>query len=205
MIYLIGAGGHAKVILEILELQGEKIGGLCDKNPKVTSLFGYSVSAFLPKGFNVIEDSLIVSIGNNSLRKKISLNSNYNYFLAIHPNATISKRAEIAAGTVVMAGVSINSGVKIGSHSIINTNASIDHDCYLEDYVHISPNAALAGNVYVSEGTHIGIGACIIQGVKIGRWATIGAGSVVLKDVPDYAVVAGVPGIVMKYMKQDAE
>lgn len=62
-----------------------------------------------------------------------------------------------------MAGVTINSEVQIGKHCIINTNASIDHECFIADYVHISPNAALAGNVEVGEGTHIGIGACIIQ------------------------------------------
>jgi len=82
---------------------------------------------------------------------------------------------------------------------IINTNASVDHDCKIHDFAHISPQVGLAGGVEIGEGTHIGIGACIIQNITIGKWATIGAGTVVLKNVPDYAVVVGNPGKIIKY------
>jgi acetyltransferase EpsM len=68
----------------------------------------------------------------------------------------------------------------------------------VEDFVHISPNAALAGNVKVGEGTQIGIGACVMQNIRIGKWAIIGAGAVIIRDVPDYAVVVGNPGRVIK-------
>ena len=107
-----------------------------------------------------------------------------------------SKATLILNGTVVMAGVSINADTRIGFHCIINTNASID-------YVYISPNAALAGNVLVKEGAHIGIGASIIQGVKIGRWSTIGAGAVIIDDIPDFAVVVGNPGKVIKFNEKN--
>ena len=93
-----------------------------------------------------------------------------------------------------MPGVVINARATIGKQVILNTGCSIDHDCFLEDFVHISPGVALAGNVRVGEGTHIGIGAVVIPGVKIGKWCTIGAGTVVLKDVPDGAMVVGNPG-----------
>ncbi len=97
-----------------------------------------------------------------------------------------------------MAGVSVNVHTKIGNHCIINTNASIDHDCVLEDFVHVSPNAALAGDVRVGEGTHIGIRACVIQGLRIGKWCVVGAGAVIIRDVPDHATVVGNPGRVVK-------
>jgi len=198
MVYLIGASGHAKVIVEILEKRGLYIGGLQDANPAITSLLGNDVHPELPDLFDPNDDELIISIGNNAIRKKLAESLAYRYISAIHSSANISKRATIGKGTAIMAGVSINADVEIGKHVIINTNASIDHDCVLENYVHISPNAALAGNVTVGEGTHIGIGACIIQGINIGKWCTIGAGSVIIKDVPDGATVVGNPGRIIK-------
>lgn len=201
MVYLIGASGHAKVIIEILENNGIAIGGLQDSNPTTTNLLDYNVYQEFPDCFRVFDDEVIIAMGNNSVRKKMAVSLEYKYVSAIHSTANISKRAEIQIGTVVMAGVTINSDVIIGKHAIINTNASIDHDCALEDYVHISPNVALAGNVMVGEGSHIGIGASIIQGVKIGQWCTIGAGAVIIEDIPDGATVVGNPGRVIKIKK----
>lgn len=198
-VYLIGASGHAKVIIEILEDEEEtEIAGLQDLNPEIKSLLGYTVFKQLPEEFDRFKDSLIVSIGNNAIRKKIAESMDCDYTNAIHYSANISQSAYIGIGVVIMAGVSINASSKIGNHTIINTNASLDHDCIIEDYVHVSPNVALAGNVHVGEGTHIGIGACVIQGVRIGKWCTIGAGTVVIKDVPDGATVVGNPGRVIK-------
>ena len=200
MIYLYGAGGHAKVILELLELQGEAIGGLIDLDPEIKSLLDYPV--YTTNETEIISpatSSYVISVGDNLTRKKISEQLNANYFSVFHPAANISVRATIAEGTVVMAGVSINSDVTIGKHTIINTNSSIDHDCSIGNYVHISPNVALAGNIVVGEGAQIGIGACVIPGITIGRWATIGAGAVIINNVPDYAVVVGNPGKIIKY------
>ncbi len=194
---IIGAGGHAKVVLEIIEQMGELVVEVVDKNPLVNELMGYRVSHDLPAE-NLI---LLIAVGENRVRKKVVAEISNSFGIAIHPKANLSSRCTVAVGTVVMAGVSINSGAKIGSHCIINTNASIDHDCEIADFVHISPGASLAGNVLVGEGTHIGIGSSIIQGVSIGKWATIGAGSVIVCDVPDYAVVIGVPGKILKYNK----
>jgi len=199
MVYLIGASGHAKVVIEILEKQNIPIGGLLDANPEIKSLLNYDVYKDLPVSFNPDHDKIIISIGNNSIRKKIALSLIHQFISAIHTNANISSRAEIDTGTVVMAGASINSDVKIGKQVIINTNASVDHDCIIGDFVHISPNVALGGDVQVGEGTHIGIGACVIQGIRIGKWCTIGAGSVIIRDVPDGAIVVGNPGKIIKY------
>jgi acetyltransferase EpsM len=92
----------------------------------------------------------------------------------------------------------INSNSHIGKHSIINTNATIEHDCILKDFTHVSPGCSISGNVTIGEGSHVGTGACIIPGIKIGKWCIIGAGCVVIKDVPDYSVVVGNPGKIIK-------
>lgn len=193
MILLYGASGHGKVIVEILERQNLAIEGFIDDNPSLINLLDYPVYQ-LNKLTGLKECKLIVSVGNNRIRKNIVEKLNANFINAYHPSSVISLRSKIGEGTVIMAGVSINSSCKIGKHNIINTNASIDHDCTLGDYVHISPNAALAGGVEIGEGTHVGIAASVIQGVRIGKWCTIGAGAVIIRDIPDGSTVVGNPG-----------
>lgn len=93
----------------------------------------------------------------------------------------------------------INASVTIGMHCIINSGAIVEHDCKIADFVHICPGAKLAGGVEIGEGTMVGLGSNVIQGIKIGKWVTIGAGAVIIQDIPDYAVVVGNPGKIIKY------
>lgn len=189
-LFLFGASGHGKVVLEIAEQLGIPVGGFVDANPEIEFILGYSVLRETPQSA-----SMIVSIGNNKTRSRIVTAHPDRIFPSLlHPRAWVSPRVRIGAGTVVMSGATIHTETEIGEHCIINTNASVDHECRISDFVHISPNVALAGDVVVGEGTHIGIGACVIQGVRIGKWCTIGAGAVIIRDVPDYAVVVGNPG-----------
>jgi sugar O-acyltransferase (sialic acid O-acetyltransferase NeuD family) len=193
-----GASGHGKVIAEILEQNGITDLIFVDDDPVGELFLGYPLYHTSKLDcLKLIE--VIIAVGSNRIRRLISEKLAYSFATAIHPSAQISKRSEIGEGTVVMAGVTVNSDAKIGKHIILNTNCSIDHDCILADYVHVSPNAALAGNVTVGESAHIGIGASVIQGIKIGEYATIGAGAAIIEDVPDYAVVVGVPGRIIKY------
>lgn len=189
--YLYGASGHAKVIIEILEAQGIKIDSIFDDNESITSLLNYPVQKFPEE---LVEDGkFIISIGNNIIRKKIALALNVQFGVAIHPKTAISERSIVGKGSVVMGGVTINVNTQIGKHCIINTNSSVDHDCNLEDFVHISPNVALCGDVYIGEGTHIGAGSVIIPGKKIGKYCIIGAGSVVIGNLEDYSLAVGNP------------
>jgi len=200
-IYLFGASGHCKVIIDILQSNKQSIVAIIDDVPKMNQIFTIPViysGAFVKE----LGQKLIVSIGDNAIRKKIVHRIGTDYHIALHPTAVISEFATIRKGTVVMAGAIVNSGAAIGSHCIINSGAVIEHDCQLGDFVHVSPNASLAGDVMVGEGTHIGIGATVIQGIKIGKWATIGAGAVLIRDIPDYAVVVGNPGKIIKYNKE---
>lgn len=189
-INLFGASGHAKVIMDIIEAQGDKVGVLYDDAPHCADIHGHQV---LKATDTTVNGPLIISIGSNKERKLLSEKYLMRYAKAVHPAANISKSVEIGDGTAVMAGATINADARIGRHCIVNTNASIDHECKIEDYVHISPNAALCGNVRVGKGTWIGAGSTVIPGIKIGRWCTIGAGSVVIRDIPDGSTAYGNP------------
>lgn len=193
--YLYGASGHGKVVAEIAEECGYNIEAYIDMNLSKNEILNYTVHHTPPSK----HIDIVISIGNNRIRKNIVEESTlFNYITLIHPKSSVSKRAYLEEGTVVMAGVAINASVNVGKHCILNTNSSIDHDCVLEDFVHISPNAALGGSVYVGEGTHVGIGACVIQGIRIGKWCTIGAGAVIINDIPDGSTVVGNPGKIIK-------
>lgn len=184
--YLYGASGHAKVIIDILRANDEPIEALFDDNEAIDSLLDYPVLRS-PE----VRGPLIVSIGNNSIRKKIAERIQVEFGKAFHPSAVISGAASVEEGTVIMQGAIIQSCVCIGKHCIINTGASVDHECRIGDYVHISPHATLCGNVTIGEGTWIGAGTTVIPGVKIGAWSVIGAGSVVSKDIPDHVLAVG--------------
>lgn len=192
--FLYGASGHAKVIIDILDSIGVEVRGLIDDNLNIDNLLGYPVfhdAAGL--------SPLIVCIGENEIRKCVVERLQCQFSTAIHLKAIISKNALIGEGSVVMQNAVINSCAVIGRHCIINTSASIDHDCKIGDYVHISPNVALCGNVEVGEGTQIGVGSSVVPGIKIGKWSLICAGSVVTKDIPDYCVASGNRCKVIKY------
>lgn len=184
--YLYGASGHAKVIMEILKANGVEIEGLVDDNPDIIELLGYPV-------YHQRTDlsPMIVSIGNNAIRKHIVEKLPVEYGQAIHPTAIVSHTAIIGEGTVVMQGAIVQACTRIGKHCIINTGASVDHECIVEDFVHISPHATLCGNVHVGEGSWVAAGTVVLPGVKIGKWSVIGAGSVVSKDIPDGVLAVG--------------
>ena len=154
----------------------------------------------------MLDQKVVIAIGDNFTRKKVSKKLNGKFCQAmVHKSAIISNYVEIGDGTVVMANAVINSSSKIGEHCIINTAAVIEHDVSISDFVHISPSATITGNVEIGEGCHIGAGATIIPGIKIGEWVTIGAGATVISDVPDFAVVVGNPGRIIKYNKIENE
>ncbi len=189
-INLFGASGHAKVIMDIIKAQGDKVDCLYDDNPHCADIHGVPVYKV---GEVEVSGPMIISIGANHIRKMIAECHPLEYAKAIHPKTIVSQSAEISDGTVVMQGAVIQSDVRIGKHCIINTASSVDHECQIGDFVHVSPHATLCGNVHVGEGSWIGAGAIVIPGIKIGKWCTVGAGAVVIKDIPDGAIVVGNP------------
>ncbi len=198
--HIIGAGGHAKVIIDIIEQTASQIDGVWVENNVDQYFMSYPLGE-LSEFKKMANDSFIIAIGNNAARKRVSSELRVTSSRALHSTSVIANSAAIGVGSVCMANSTVNSDTVIGDHVIINTNASVDHDCKIANFVHLSPQVGIAGNVEIGEGTHVGIGANVIQGVKIGQWATIGAGAVIIKDVPDFAVVVGNPGKIIKYNK----
>lgn len=185
--FLYGAGGHAKVIMDILKAERKLVEALIDDNKELNELMGVKVLHNVDHEIS----PLIISIGDNRIRKAITEKVNTTFGRAIHPSAMISDSVKIGIGTVVMQGVIIQACTQIGRHCIVNTGATIDHECVIDDFVHISPRVTLCGNIHVGEGTWIGAGTVVIPGVKIGKWSIIGAGSVVDKDIPDGVLALG--------------
>lgn len=201
-VFLYGASGHAKVIIDSLIASGISVQGLFDDNPEVKDLLGYKV--FGKFNSQVLQDNqLIISIGFNDIRKKVveRLAIDVNFGKAIHPSAIISEFASVGEGSVVMQGAIIQSSAVVGRHCIINTAASVDHDCVVEDFVHISPHATLCGNVFVGEGSQVGAGAVVIPGIRVGKWSLVAAGAVVMRDVPDNVLVMGNPARVVRTLR----
>lgn len=193
-INLFGASGHAKVIMDIINAQGDKTERLYDDAPHCSEIGGVPV---VKASESLVEGPLIISIGSDKVRKLIS--ERYplvKYAKAVHPSSVVADSVSIGEGSVVMHGAIVQPDVKIGKHCIVNTGASIDHECQIDDFVHISPHSTLCGNVHVGEGSWIGAGTTVIPGIKIGKWCTIGAGSVVIRDVPDGATAYGTPAII---------
>lgn len=196
-VIIIGAGGHAKVIADIIYKSGDNLIGFLDDNlaNKGKEIYLGKKVIGTTKDIEIYNKNyFIIGIGNNSIRKKINNENNLKLYTAIHPSAIIAQDVKIGTGSVIMAGVVINPGTVIGKNCIINTSSSLDHDNLLEDYVHISPGAHLAGTVSVKEGTWICTGATIINNITIAQNNIIGAGSVVIKDInEENGTYVGVP------------
>lgn len=193
-VYLYGASGHAKVVIDIAKQAYIDVPCLIDDNPVVNELAGlpvvHSAESLSP---------IIVTIGDCQIRRKIVEKlGERKYMTVVHPKATMADFVKMGFGTVVMAGAIINPCASVGNHCIINTGSSIDHDCKIHDYVHVAPHCTLCGEVEVGEGTWVGAGTTVIQGIHIGKNCFIGAGSVVVKDIPDDSLCYGNPCKVIK-------
>lgn len=202
-IVIFGAGGHGKVILDILLECGCPVLGFLDEDQKK---IGQKVS-----GFKILGDwsflknkknvAIALGIGNNKIRQKLFIKAKklrYPVVNAIHPTASISRDTKLEMGIVVMAQAVINPGAIIEEGVVINTGATVDHDCHLHKFCHIWPGAHLAGTVEVGAFSYIGTGSSIIQNIQIGKYAIIGAGATVIENIPDNVTAVGVPAKIIK-------
>lgn len=203
--YLYGAGGHAKVIAEILDSMGKTISGLFDDNKHIEELGGTKVQKGIrisdENTFQALKLPVIISIGDNNERAEVAnllVNSfDVKFGKAIHSTSIISPSAFIAEGVMILHGAIIQADTIIGKHVLVNTAASIDHENVIGDYAHVSPHATLCGRVHVGEGTHIGAGAVVLPNLNIGKWCKIGAGAVVICDIPDFSTAVGNPARIL--------
>ena len=208
----LGAGGHARVMLEALRFNQT-----------------YSLIGFLDSNSDLIKKDIlgVPVLGNDDLLAELSKKISH-FFIGlgstgsvlhrlrlflratslgmspinvIHPNSIVSPSAVLGSGITVLAGAIINACASLGDNVIINTGAIVEHDSVIGDHVHVATGARLCGSVNIEREVHVGAGATILQGVKIGANSIIGAGAVVIKDVPVGVIVAGVPAKIIKSTK----
>lgn len=192
-VIIVGAGGHGRVIADIITLSGDVVLGFLD-DKDASEFSGITILGKLKDIEKYKQDSsFIVGIGNNQLRKQIMDSFGVNWYTAIHPTAVIASDVIIGEGTAIMANAVINTGSKIGRGVIVNTAATIDHDSILSEYVHISPGVHLGGTVSIGPETWIGIGATVINNVAICEKCIIGTGAVVIQNINKSSVYVGMP------------
>jgi sugar O-acyltransferase (sialic acid O-acetyltransferase NeuD family) len=205
--FIYGAGGHAKVVADILRLNGYEVVGFIDNlnfQRKGEVFYGSAVlggdrelDSLLQKGIN----RCIVAFGNNRLRIETAnflTKKEFQIISAIHPTAICAADTIIGEGTVIAAGAVVGPSTKIGKSVIVNTHASLDHECTVFDGAHIGPGAVVAGDVEVGECAWIGAGAVVSDHKKVGSGSIVGAGAVVVKNIPDAVVALGVPARVTR-------
>ncbi len=208
-IVLVGAGGHCKVIIDIIKSVSKyDIVGVTDKD-YIGDKFVLDIpiigdDSILEELHNTGVKNAFVCVGalqNILTREKIYNNLKaigFSIPVLIHKDAMVSPYANVAGGTCIMPGAIINPGAYIEENCIVNTGAVIEHDCKLQRNTHISPKACLAGGVSIGRNTHVGMGSSIIQSVHIGNNVIIGAGAVVVENIVDNVVAVGIPSKIIK-------
>lgn len=198
-VIVVGAGGHAKVCIELLRASSVPVAFCIAGADSVESCLGVPVL----KGDDHLQrlraegySRAFIAIGSNATRQRMGESVRalgYELVNAISPAAIISPSVRIGEGVAIMAGVVINADSNISDLAIINTSASIDHDAQIGEAAHIAPQCALAGNVTVGPLAFLGIGSRVIPGITIGKYVVAGAGSIIISDIEPEARIAGVP------------
>ena len=198
-IYIIGAGGHGKVVADIAKKNGYKKILFLDDSTK-GQLGTYSIVGTTDDIDEIHQRDkdadFFIAIGNNEIREKMFKKlkeRDIKLPVLIHSSAVIDETVKIEEGTVIIANAVINAGTKVGKNCIINTSASVDHDCIIEDYVHISPGVHIAGTVHIGKRTWVGIGSSVVNNINIYDDVIIGAGTTIIKDIEKPGKYVGMP------------
>jgi len=193
-IVIVGAGGHAKVVIATVRAAGGEVAAAYDDDERRWGKQILGVTVKGPISSDEIGDApAIIAIGNNRARQSIAARLHARWVSVCHPSTTVHPSVALGPGTVIFAGGVIQPDTSLGAHSILNTAASVDHDCVIGDFVHIGPGVHLCGGVTIDEGVLLGVGAKVAPNVAIGCWSTAGAGAVCVVDVPRSTTVVGVP------------
>ncbi|WP_369435877.1 acetyltransferase [Lysinibacillus fusiformis] len=199
-IIILGNGGHASVLTEIMLLQDREILGFTAPEEQI-SFYGleYLGTDEIVETYNPEEVELVLGLGTvriSTVRQSLFeefKNQGYIFATCVHPTAIISTTAILAEGVQIMAGAIVQPHAQIGGNTIINTGSIIEHDCVIGSHVHVAPGVTLSGNVHIGVYSHIGTGTSIIQGIKIGGNTLIGAGAVVISNIGTHKKAFGVP------------
>ncbi|MHC8396062.1 acetyltransferase [Pseudomonas sp. LB3P93] len=211
---ILGAGGHAKVLLSLVQSAGFDVLGVCDpvladqaggQWRGISILGGDSALDALDPGSIELVNGLGQLVGGTGRKKVFQRLSarGFRFPVLVHPLAWVDATARLAEGVQVMAGAIIQADVVIGANSIINTRAGIDHDCRLGEDVHVAPGATLCGSVQVENGAFIGSGATVIQGLTVATAAVVGAGATLTRNLEARQVLFGPAGRKKDASKED--
>jgi sugar O-acyltransferase (sialic acid O-acetyltransferase NeuD family) len=195
---VIGAGGHAKVVISTARAAGFEVRFAFDDDPQKIggNLLGVSVAGPIAESASAGLPA-VLALGANQLRRDWAGQLDLEWATIVHPHAVVADGAVLAAGVVAFAGAVLQVDAVVHSHAIINTGATVDHDCVIGGYAHIAPGAHLAGEVRVGEGALVGIGATVAPGCSVGAWSVLGAGGVAVTDLPDHTTAVGIPARVL--------
>jgi sugar O-acyltransferase (sialic acid O-acetyltransferase NeuD family) len=199
-IIILAGGGHARVVADLIHAaKAGTIKGYLDIKEAANFPVPYLGNDTMLKKLDLKKVFLANGLGSVDIPKARqhlfaqAKTLGFRFITLVHPFTSIASDVKLGEGTVVMAGVVIQTGSTIGDNVIINSSASIDHDARIGSHTHIAPGVTLSGGVTIGSGSHVGTGAVIIQGITIGDNALIAAGSVVTKSVSSGARMAGVP------------
>ena len=196
-IYIYGAGGFGKEVYYLIKnaKNSPNLLGFIDNFCIHKSLFQLPILNFVPEN-----SKFIIAIADPKTKRDIATKHQLQTisYSVVHQNITLNKTINLKEGTILCEGVICTVDISIGKHVIINLNCTIGHDSCIADYCSIMPSVNISGNVRIGEGSFIGSGVTILPNIKIGKWCKIGAGAVIINDIPDYSVVVGVPGKVIK-------
>ena len=205
-IYLLGCGGHGRVVLDCLQVCALPVQGIIDAAlPRGTLVDGVTVLGGDEQlaQLDARTAALCIGVGmmpGSTRRAELFTGCRQRGFelvSVVHPSAALALRRSFGAGVQIMAGAVVQTGVRLEDNVIVNTGASVDHDCVIGSDVMIGPGAVLCGEVHIGAGTYVGAGAVILPGMQIGARAVIGAGSIVIRGVGDGVKVGGNPARVI--------
>jgi UDP-perosamine 4-acetyltransferase len=203
-VVIVGAGGHAKVIIDILRASDSfELVGCTDiqVDKEVNGLQVIGDDTILPELFHQGVRHAFIAVGDNRLRHRLFyklLSIGFDFVNAISPHAVIAQSVNMGKGVAVMPGVCINAEAEIGNNVIINTGTTVDHESSIGESSHLAPGCNIAGNAVIGQGVFVGLGAKVIDKMHIGDWSVIGAGAAVIKSIPSHSLAVGVPAIVKR-------
>ena len=195
---VIGTGGHANSILDLIQSSGDTVEYFVGINNENVQHKGIPTVDFSEVNNSSSEFKFVFGIGDYKIRNRVIMEMNLsNQILRfpslIHPTAYVSKSATIANGTVVFANSYVGPNSRIGKFCILNTGASVEHDCSIGNQNFFAPGTILAGRVIIGDNCFLGMGSLISDGISIGSDSVIAANSFVNENIPSNSFTAGTP------------
>lgn len=209
----IGAGGHAKVLIDIVRLTpGLELVGLLDADPdkRGADVLGFPVLGDESLLAQLGVEAVFIGIGgvpSNRVRRRAFERmraAGLPVVSLVHPSAVVAASARLGEGTTIMAGAVVNPDAVLGDGVIVNTRAVVEHDCRVGPFAHLCPGSILGGSATVGEEAFVGLGAAVIQGVHVGARTVVGGGAVVVRDLPEGVLAVGCPSRIVREIVHSA-